>query len=366
MSSRTTPNDSFTVNQVSKMFNITATKQTLLNAEERGDIPKAHRTQRGQTAYRSWELNQLPEIGERMGFLRRPPSPKVWSVFSLKGGTGKSSVAFQLARAFGLHKVRTLVIGLDAQETITQTLNKTSAPNVHSEEEVRGVYQVLVDNLDPASVVRGTDLNTVKYIPETLELSILDVWLKNQKRREYVLKERLVAPLLATGEFDLILFDCNPAWSEVVTGALGASDLLISPLGADVNSLKAARIFVDLLADFQEEMKHHFEFLIVPTMVETNKLSQNVLAKYRVQYGDLCTAASIRRSVTVQEANVLGRSLMEVAPTSPVFQDFIGVMKEISDLMHGKLVDNSTNANVGKQTAVSDLSPRNEPVSAEV
>ena len=106
-------------------------------------------------------------------------------------------------------------------------------------------------------------------------------------------------------------------------------------MGADINSLKAAKIFVELLADFQEEMNHTFKTLrIIPTMVEPNKLSQTILARYRVQYGDLCTAASIRRAVAVQEANVLGKSLMEVGSNSAVFQDFVGVMKEINaDLM---------------------------------
>jgi chromosome partitioning protein len=329
MSRTSLPKNAFTANQVAKIFQIESTKQTLLNAEERGDIPTAARVQRGKTSYRVWELNQLPFIGEKMGFLKKPKSPHVISIFSLKGGTSKSSLCFQLARSLALHNVRTLVIGLDAQETITQTLNRTHRQN--QVDEVSGIFHILSEGADLMQSIQPTDLNTLHYIPETIELSVLDLWLKSQKRKEYILKERVIAPVIAAGGYDVVLFDCNPAWSEVVTGALGASDILLSPLGADINSLKAAKIFIELLADFQEEMKHTFNTLhIVPTMVEPNKLSQTILAKYRVQYEDLCTVSSIRRAIAVQEANVQGKSLMETAYGSAVFQDFVEVMKEIS------------------------------------
>ena len=333
MSQTTSSKGAFPANHIMRAFQIDATKQTLFNVEERGEIPTATRVQRGKTSYRAWALDQLPKIGEKMGFLKKPESPKVVSVFSLKGGTSKSSLSFQLARSFALHNVRTLVIGLDAQETITQTLVKSTGSSLT--DETAGIYHVLADGLDLSRAVRCTDLGTLHYIPETIELSVLDIWLKNQKRKEYVFRERLVAPLLSSGNYDLILFDCNPAWSEMVTGALGASDTLLSPLGADINSLKAAKIFVELLADFQDEMKHTFRTLrIIPTMVEPNKLSQTILARYRVQYENLCTAGAIRRAIAVQESNVQGRSLMEVGNNTPVFQDFVDVMKEINaDLM---------------------------------
>lgn len=319
----------FPAHHVMRAFQINATKQTLFNNEERGEIPKANRVQRGKTSYRAWDLNHLPLIGEKMGFLTKPEVPKVVSVFSLKGGTSKSSLCFQLARSFALHNVRTLVIGLDAQETITQTLARSK--NLPPSEDPVGIYHVLSEGFEIDSAIQSTDLDTLHFIPETIELSVLDIWLKNQMRKEYIFKERLIAPLLSSGKYDLILFDCNPAWSEMVTGALGTSDTLLSPLGSDINSLKAARIFIELLADFQEEMRHTFRTLrIIPTMVEPNKLSQTILARYRLQYEDLCTTASIRRAIAVQESNVLGRSLMEVGNNAAVFQDFVSVFKEIN------------------------------------
>src|SRR5450631_3827683 len=100
----------FSAAQVSKMFRVESSKQTLLNAEEKGIIPTAQRIQRGKTAYRAWSLEQLPLIGKVIGYLAPIERPTTLAVFSLKGGTGKSSLAFQVARTYALHGSKVLVI----------------------------------------------------------------------------------------------------------------------------------------------------------------------------------------------------------------------------------------------------------------
>ena len=182
MNSTYSPENMFPAHRIMRAFHIDATKQTLFNNEERGEIPKANRVQRGKTSYRAWDLSQLPVIGQKMGFLKRPETPKVVSVFSLKGGTSKSSLCFQLARSFALHNVRTLIIGLDAQETITQTLAK-SRGSLPAEETI-GICHVLAEGAPLERAIQSTDLETLHFIPETIELSVLDIWLKNQASKE--------------------------------------------------------------------------------------------------------------------------------------------------------------------------------------
>lgn len=321
----------FSVSSIGKMFSADVSKTSILNYEERGVLPRAKRIMRGRSAYRVWELGSLPRIGEAIGFLKKPKVPKVVAVFSLKGGTGKTTFAFQMARILALHNIRTLVIGLDAQESISQTLNR--APREGSEPET-GLFHVLADSVDIFKSIAETDLPTLRYLPETIELSVLDRVLKGKMRKEYVIRERVVEPLTASGEHDVIVFDCNPSWTDTVTGAIASTDILVSPLGCDINSLKAASIFVELLDEFQEEMRHSFaQFFIVPTLVENNKLSQQILAKYRIEYENLCTVSAVRRTVTVQEANVLGKSLLETAFQSAVYQDFVGALREVNEAM---------------------------------
>ena len=60
---------SWTNSDIRKLFKIEnryKSIQTLYNAEDRGEIPKADRTVRGKVLARVWALSQLPEIGKKL------------------------------------------------------------------------------------------------------------------------------------------------------------------------------------------------------------------------------------------------------------------------------------------------------------
>ena len=72
MSNKIDPSELHSSTNVLKMFRMEKTKQTLLNLEEKGLIPKAHRIPRGKIETRMWDLSQLPLIGEKYGFMKKP------------------------------------------------------------------------------------------------------------------------------------------------------------------------------------------------------------------------------------------------------------------------------------------------------
>ena len=70
----------WSVSDVQKLFKLSGkvkSRQTILNAEERGEIPKADRVLRGKTYVRQWSTSQLPEIGMKYGYLRNPDKQKI-------------------------------------------------------------------------------------------------------------------------------------------------------------------------------------------------------------------------------------------------------------------------------------------------
>jgi chromosome partitioning protein len=333
MNSKVYGRDRFSAANLETMFRAGLSKTAMLLYEENGRIPMAKRVIRGSSAYRSWCTQDLSAIGKTLGYMKTPVSTKVVSIFSLKGGTGKTTLAFQMSRIMALHGIRCLVVGLDAQESVTQTINKTSSPEPeddYSDNNIGGVYHILKGEVSFDKCILPTDIPCLSYIPETIELSVLDRFLKNSLRKEYIIGERLVDPIRDSGRFDVIVFDCNPAWTDIVTSALATTDILVSPLGCDINSYKAARIFVDLVREFQVEMRHFFSrFFIVPSMLENNRLSHNILARYRLHYEEFCSVAALRKAISVQEANVVGLSLMETCSKSPVYGDLSDLLREI-------------------------------------
>lgn len=325
------PTPEFNTTKILNMFRADITRPTLNSMEEKGSIPKAKRVLRGKVPARMWTIRDLPIIGEKIGFLPKLKAPHIVSIFSLKGGTNKTSFAFQFARTLALHNIRTLIIGMDAQQSITQTIRGPSYLMPESEEDdTLGLFHVLTEEATLNEVIEDTDIPTLKFIPETIELSVLSKWLGSKDYPTKRIHRQVIRPLMKENRFDMILFDCNPSWDNLVSNALDSSDILLSPLGCDINSLKATGVFTELLEEFVDGKEEDFLVnKIIPTMAENNKLSQTVLAKYRLNYTDICAFNSIRRSIVVQEANVQGKTLFETSPKNPVTNDYYQILKEI-------------------------------------
>src|SRR5690606_12510070 len=152
---------------------------------------------------------------------------------------------------------RTCVVGLDMQGDITSALgadelldenteNETSLEDaVAKVDSLRGLADVFAGDTKLEDVILATDLPTLFYIPETPELVALDQSLIHRNRREYWLREFVVEPLKKN--FDLVLLDCSPNWNRLITNALVACDVLISPLECKINNFRNFKIFQGLL-----------------------------------------------------------------------------------------------------------------------
>jgi hypothetical protein len=111
--------------EVHELLKMKVNPDTLIKAEERGDIPEAERFKRkGKRGIevRKWRRDQLPAIGAKYGFLKQPKEQHVICVFTPKGGVLKTTLSFNFARLLALNGIKTLVIGLDAQCSMTDLL----------------------------------------------------------------------------------------------------------------------------------------------------------------------------------------------------------------------------------------------------
>lgn len=320
---------------IHKLFKLDASRQTVLNAEERGEIPKADRVSRGRHQVRQWRLEHLPQIGEKFGFLKKPTQQEVICIYTAKGGVLKSTLAYSLARILALNGIKTLVVGLDIQCSITEL----ALPQKHIEtlddlDPELGLYHVIREGAPLSTVIKKTSLPTLDILPETTGLNVLEKCLRNEPRREYVLQEKIVKPL--KGVYDVIIFDNGPSWNQLIENALTAATTVISPIGCDLGTYQALTTNLSTLNEFQEAMKLEWNnFILVPTLLEKTKLSSQIYGAYLNKYGDKVTHTAIRRAVKGQEALVLRQSAIEYDPTSSLAQDYYEVTEEIWDRITG-------------------------------
>ncbi len=339
----------FGLKQIQQMYRMDQrfkSKQTIFNAEERGEIPKAQRVPRGsgKVEERRWSTSQLPEIGKKFGFLEQELKlPEIISVFTQKGGTLKTTFTYSFSRILALNGVRVLMIGLDTQGSLTNIALGSSEPESLEAFKLQraewgGLYHVLFqNNIEVKDVIQKTDLPTLDIIPETGELAELERRLQGIDGRESVFKKKLL-PLISG--YDVIIFDNSPSWNQLVKNSLFCSTTVISPVGCDIGTFEVLDTNMKTVREFQDILSIHWRnFIMVPTLLEKTKLAQQIYGAYLSTYGDLIAAAPIRRGVVGQEASFLRQSVLEYDPTSPLAGDYFDLIHSLwNKLIEGQKV----------------------------
>jgi chromosome partitioning protein len=304
------------------------------------DLPEFARSELDNRILKSWSYGEMPSVGKRVGFMKKPTAPIAVAVFVTKGGVLKSSLTLNIARMAALHDIRTCVVGLDMQGDVSSALGGDEQPDdntslqeaVAQMSELRGLADVFAGDAQLADVIRPTDIPTLFYIPETPELVALDQSLINRNRREYWLRESIIEPLKKN--FDLILMDCSPNWNRLITNALVACDTLVSPLECKINNFRNFKAFRQLLIEFRNEMGVDFTQIFIPTRLSSSrKLSREIFDWYIGNLNE-CSSLAVRESVQGEESIAMRLSIPEHAPTSTAADEMRELMKEIwSDII---------------------------------
>jgi len=315
--------DYYTSTDIRKIFNYDERHksiQTLYNAEERGEIPKATRMSRGQVSVRNWRYSELPQIGERFGFISKPKKQLIYTKYIQKGGVYKTTTTFNEALTYAINGLKTLIIGQDFELSITDTIFPSQVEKLDDTEKKIGVYHFLTGEASINDIIYTTPLPTLDVIPETHDLVILDKWLNQQKRREYIYQDKLI-PFL--DKYDVIIFDHNPSWNHLIENTITCSNAIVSPLGCNLLAYNASETNLSTLLDYQEAMKlTHQPLIMFPTALENTNLSKQIYAQYIYKFSDITIPTAIKVSVKYQEAIVNRQSIIEYAPASPAAREY--------------------------------------------
>jgi chromosome partitioning protein len=191
----------------------------------------------------------------------------VVSLINMKGGVGKTTLATQLAHSADKDRYRILVVDLDPQSNLSQSLMGPRKYVEHLSKGLPTVAQIFDDYVGTSrdsSAPRPIDLNEVivknagywsnsnlDLIPSRLELSRT---LKNPTG-----KERRLAKALARvhDRYDLIIIDCAPTESIITDAAYFASRYVIVPIKPEFMATIGLPLLANSLKAFQIENDDH-------------------------------------------------------------------------------------------------------------
>ena len=247
-------------------------------------------------------LFQLAAWRRSQGYVKSPaPStpPVCIAVDVVKGGTGKSTTAAELAIHLQLLGLNVLLIDLDTQANATQLFGyeadladeEAKTYNLTQEAIVKNTFASVMipflEKLRGSSGIRSAETgNFIKrpfgdygpsLIPADTYLGDLEQMLFNAKgHRELFIKQMLNAAYedkvtgLDLKKTDVVIFDCPPSISFLSTNALAASDLVIAPVKMDSFSVKGLSKLVSEINALDATYKIKPELVILPTHYAPN------------------------------------------------------------------------------------------------
>lgn len=278
--------------------------------------------------------------------------PVTATVYSAKGGVGKSTMAAELGVQWAFRGLKVLVVDLDTQGNLTQVMGydpemeEDPETPIDSERLVKKTFAALFDlppvlpSPSPLSEVikKPYGENGPHLIPADVTLANLEDALLNAQVRDFQVYRLIKAgrenptPAFDLTPYDIVLFDAPPSTSMLTNTVLLASDLCISPVRLDTLSFKGLSILGGRLLNMRKQAGSAPSVVAVPTFYrEHRRRITKMMNRLQKHYGEIMSHTMIRETEDFQRALIeKGMPLSLATPGSKVgFPD----IQEVADEM---------------------------------
>lgn len=242
---------------------------------------------------------------------------RVISFGNHKGGVAKTTTTASVGSILASKGYKVLVIDLDAQANLTVSLLR--------EEPDNSIYYALTGKVSELPIVPVTD--NLSIVPASLQLAMAEMELTSAISRERILAELLekVKP-----NYDFVLIDCPPSLGLLTLNAFTASNEIIIPLVAEVLPFKGLTMINNFINQVQHRLNRDAHILgILLTRWETTKLTKEIETRLRKQLGNLVFDVKIRKNITIAEAPLESKNIVDFDPKCNGAQDYRTFTEEL-------------------------------------
>lgn len=239
---------------------------------------------------------------------------RIIAVTNHKGGVGKTTSVASLGVALSQLGRRVLLIDLDPQGNLSQTL---SVPQTG-----RTLYEALREEKDLPLVEIRPGLSVC---PSSIDLVSMDLEIGDRPGRQTILRR-----LLSPWGFDYILLDCPPSLGLLTINALTASTEVFVPLTPEALPAKGLGTLLDIIQRTREGLNPdlHLGGIII-TRYQRRKINRIVEESLRENFGDLVFKTKIRENVDISESPLQGTDIYTYSPKSIGAKDYRDLAIEI-------------------------------------
>lgn len=254
-------------------------------------------------------------------------------VLNQKGGVGKSTSVVNIAGCMSSLYRKVLVVDIDPQCTTTSYLRTMEGDSentlydyIYGNKEINDViYEVSFSKWNPQQ-------QDYVFYKSNISLISSDSRFSNTKLDIDIDLFNTIFSEISEERFDYCIFDCPGYISTLTESALRASEFIIIPAFADIDSLRGYSDLIETKNRIRQESNNiNLDILgIFFTSITTMSINKQMMAFCTENFGsDLIFQSTIRRAASILDARVIGKPIINYKPTEPVAQDYMLLTKEI-------------------------------------
>lgn len=250
--------------------------------------------------------------------------PTCWSWQNLKGGVGKTNLAFATAVRLSLYGAKVAIIDLDQQGNMTQ------ACGIHAEDKPILLDLIMGNNELKISDCMVPVIDGLDLLPSRIENAVLDnLFAINGLPVDRELKNRIN---ILKKTYDFIFIDCPPSLGQVVAAASLAADFIVVPVDPEKFSLSGLNI---TLQELEKNVAKRFDTelnirIVFNKFDGRTTLSREILTELynNKKYGNKTFSTFIRSSQHFPNSIAKGETIFDSLQTTTAKEDIDLLAKE--------------------------------------